>query len=124
MEIIYDLTVLAHLFAMATVIGGYLVVLRKPRPWPVMVWGARVLLLSGLLIVALGEAADIWGGGDVNHLKIGIKLLVSLAVVATLEIAAGKSRRDDHAASQRLTHAAGVLATGNVLVAVLVPGFL
>lgn len=42
----------------------------------------------------------------------------------TLEIAAGNSRRDNHAASQKLTHAAGILATGNVLVAVLVPGFL
>lgn len=124
MDTFYDLTVLTHLFAMATVIGGYFVVLRKPRPWPVMVWGARILLLTGLVIVALGEAADIWGGGDVNHLKIGIKLLVSLAVVATLEIAAGKYRRDKQVACRKLTHAAGILATGNVLVAVLVPGFL
>ncbi|MCH8559649.1 hypothetical protein LTH96_02655 [Nesterenkonia sp. LB17] len=124
MDIIYDLSVLAHLFAMAAVIGGYFVVLRKPRPWPVMVWGGRILLLSGLLIVALGEAADLWGGADVNHLKIGIKLLVSLAVVATLEIAASKSRKNNQRASEKLTHAAGILATVNVLVAVLVPGFI
>ena len=53
-----------------------------------------------------------------NNAKIGVKLLVAIAVVACAEIAAAKERKGDGARPQ-LVHAAGALALLNVLVAVL-----
>ena len=53
-----------------------------------------------------------------NNTKIGVKLLVAIAVVACAEIAAGKERRGEGARPQ-LVNAAGALALVNVAIAVL-----
>lgn len=56
---------------------------------PALVWGARAQLVTGLILVGLAEMDD----GDVNHAKIGVKLVVAIAVAACAEIAPRRGRR-------------------------------
>lgn len=117
MDLLYDLVVAAHILGLAALIGAYLVALRSTPLVPniVMVWGARVQVLTGLALVGLGEAAlDV----EFNHTKIGVKLVVALAVAALTEISAAKARRQDPVPAG-MVHGAGVLAVVNVLVATL-----
>lgn len=117
MDFVYDVVVVLHLLGMAALVGGYLVAARgTTRPNEVMLWGARLQILTGVVIVGLGEGAGVWGDEPPTYLKIGIKLVVAFVVVALTEIAAGKRRASN---ATTLTHVAGVLAIANVLVAAL-----
>ena len=116
MSFVYDLFVVLHLLGMAAIVGGYLVVAKAPRILPSMVWGARAQLVTGLLLVGMAES----GVGDVklDHAKIGVKLVVALAVVALAEITRAKDKRGDRY-NPNLVHGVGGLAILNVLVAAL-----
>lgn len=123
MEAVYTALVVLHLFGMAALVGGWLAVEVGVRsgsgsalaPGPVMLWGARLQLLTGLALVGLGEASL---DKDYDSVKIAVKLVVALAVVALVEIASGRSRRGRPVAPVTV-HVAGVLGVLNVLVAVL-----
>ena len=116
MNFLYNLVVLVHLLAMATVVGAYAATFKAPRVSEPMVWGARLVFLSGVVIVGLGESVDSLGK-DYNMAKIGTKLIIALAVVACAEIARARQKRDEPAVN--LVHAAGGLAIVNVVIAVL-----
>ena len=79
MNFLYNLVVLVHLLAMATVVGAYAATFKAPRVSEPMVWGARLVFLSGVVIVGLGESVDSLGK-DYNMAKIGTKLIIALAV--------------------------------------------
>ena len=113
MDLVENLLVLAHLLGMAAVIGSAVFVARGVAT-PALVWGARAQLVTGLLLVGLAEAGD----DPVNHAKIGVKLVVAVAVAACAEIAAAKERKGQGSRPQ-LVHAAGALAVLNAAVAVL-----
>jgi hypothetical protein len=112
MELLTHLVVVLHLLGLAAIIGSAVFVARGV-PTPALVWGARAQILTGLILVGLGEAGD----DPVNHTKIGVKLLVALSVAACAEIAAARERRGQ--GNPQLVHAAGGLAVLNTLVAVL-----
>ncbi len=112
MDLLQHLFVLAHLLGMAAVIGSAVFVARGTVT-PALVWGARAQLITGLVLVGLAQAED----DEVNNTKIGVKLLVAVAVVACAEIAAAKERKGQ--ARPQLVNAAGALALLNVAVAVL-----
>lgn len=106
--------VLVHLVCMAALVGGYFVaVTQAGTPNPVMVWGARLQLLSG---VALMGVATVQGGAD--QMWLGIKLLIALAVVACVEIANARNR--DGRPVPALVHVAGGLALVNVVIGAVV----
>lgn len=113
MEFLEHLLVLAHLLGMAAIIGSAVFVARGSVT-PALVWGARAQLLTGLLLVGLAEAGD----DPVNHAKVGIKLVVAIAVAACAEIAAAKERKGQGARPQ-LVNGAGALAVLNTAIAVL-----
>ena len=70
---------------------------------------------GGLILVGLAEGAlDL----EVNQTKIGVKLVVAIAVAALTEIAAARARKGQPVAGG-MVHAAGALAVVNVLVASL-----
>lgn len=119
MDFIYNLTVVAHMLGLAALVGGYLVAMTRSAeglvPNTVMVWGARVQLLTGLILVGIAEGAL---DAEVNQMKIGVKLVVAIAVAALTEIAAAKARKGQPVAGG-MVHAAGALAIVNVLVASL-----
>ena len=112
MHFVYNLVVLTHLVGMAALVGGYLVTLRRPAWNAAILWGARLQVVTGLVIVFMLELVD--GLGEPNHMKIGIKLLVAIAVVVLAEIG---SRRTP--TSTGLLTATGVLALANTAVAAL-----
>ncbi|QBJ97734.1 hypothetical protein ERC79_18655 [Rhodococcus sp. ABRD24] len=114
MSVVYNILVAAHLLGMAAIVGGYLSVLQAPRISEVIVWGARVQLLTGLAIVGIGEGAL---DKDYNHIKVGVKLLVTLVVVALAEIGRAREKRSE--GNVNIVHAVGVLAIVNALIAAL-----
>jgi hypothetical protein len=120
MDFVYTLVVALHLLGMAALVGGYFTVAaaargRVPVPGPVMLWGARLQLLTGLVVVGLGEAVL---DNEYDSAKLAVKLLVAVVVAALVEIASARARKD-RAVASGLVHAAGGLAVLNVLVAVL-----
>lgn len=109
-----------RVLGLAALIGGYLVAAtlraaRGPWPGPVMLWGARAQVVTGVPLVGLGEMTS---DDPLNHVKIGVKLVIALAVAALTEIAAGRGRRGRPVA-EPMVHGAGGLAVVNVLVATL-----
>ncbi|TXG91800.1 hypothetical protein DW322_18445 [Rhodococcus rhodnii] len=133
MSFLYSLLVVVHMLGLAALVGGYFAVLKTPRVTEVIVWGARIQFLSGLFLVGLGEAAL---DKDYNHIKIGVKLLISLIVVALAEVARAKQNKATTpapgsggtaatataapvAVAPMLVHAVGILAIVNILVAVI-----
>lgn len=113
MEFVEHLLVAAHLLGMAAIVGGWFALRAGASTLSPLVWGARAQLVTGIILVGIEEMA----GDDVNHAKVGVKLLVAIGVAAAAEIANARSRRGGSPA--QLTDAAGALAVLNVLVATL-----
>lgn len=81
METVYDLVVVVHVLGLASLIGGWLVQLRargERRVLPAMVHGALTQLVTGLVIVGLGEAVL---DREYDYAKITAKLVVTAVVV-------------------------------------------
>ena len=113
MELLVSVFVVLHLLGMAAIIGSAVFVARGAVT-PALVWGARAQLVTGLILVGLAQAGD----DEVDNAKIGVKLLVAVAVAACAEIAAAKERKGQGARPQ-LVNAAGALALLNTAIAVL-----
>ncbi|MEU1205387.1 hypothetical protein [Nocardia sp. NPDC005825] len=114
MTFVYNLMVTAHLLGMAAVVGGYAAA--QPRVSELMVWGARVQVLTGVILVGMAESIDSLHK-DPNMAKIITKLVVAVAVAAFAEMGRADAKRGKEVAW--MTHAAGGLAILNVLVAAL-----
>ena len=80
MDIAHTLLVALHLLGMAAILGGWFATRTSPRVHPAMLWGARAQIVTGLVLVGLAEAGIGTDGELVNHPKIGVKLVVALAV--------------------------------------------
>lgn len=112
MEFLRHLLLVVHLTAFAGLLGSLLVQLKATeRPVSqVTLWSARTVFVAGLLLVGVLEGTD---GVEVNHAKIGVKLLVALVVVGLLEANAKKPTL-----SQALYYTVMGLTVVNVCVAV------
>ncbi len=114
MELLIGFVVVLHFLGMASITGGWVAkFLGADRGLQLLVWGARAQLLLGLILVGLLEM----NSEDLNYAKVGVKLVVALAVVACAEIANAKSGRGESAPN--LLNAAAALTVVNVAVAVL-----
>lgn len=111
METLFPVLTTAHWLGVALIVIGWGLSFSRNTIHPVMVWGARLQLLLGLGIVGALEGI----GADVNHMFVGIKLVVAIAVVALCEIAYAKSKRGVH--KMALVHVAGALAVLNTVIA-------
>lgn len=80
MELARDLFLVLHLLGMASIVGGFLVQAKaeRKRVQPAMLHGALTALVTGIVLTGLREMGD----AEVNHVKIGVKLLVVLVVTA------------------------------------------
>ena len=136
MTLVTHIVLVLHLLGMAAIIGSWLVTRHELRVTPALLWGARAQLVTGIILVGLLQASA--DPGDKPNVKIGVKLVVALAVVACAEIANARQRRADTptatvgaaagrgsgtavavAAAPGLVQAAALLAVLNVFVAVL-----
>ncbi|MGJ0202935.1 hypothetical protein [Leucobacter sp. gxy201] len=82
MEILQGILVVLHIVGFALVFGGALGQLPNvkkgmARVQPFMLWGALLLLVTGLALVGMTYAL----GGQPNNMKIGVKLIVLLALI-------------------------------------------
>ena len=113
MSVLYNIVVVIHLLGMAAVVGGYLTVLRQPRVLGIMRDGAGTALLAGIVLVGLAESDAV--DKDLNHAKMGVKLVVALVVLALAIVGAKRDREGKDTAL--LAHLVGGLAILNVVVA-------
>lgn len=80
MDILRLVLLFVHLIGFAALLGGLLIQARdseKKVTW-LMRDGSGVALVAGLALVGVLEAGD----ADVNHMKIGIKLVLTLGATA------------------------------------------
>lgn len=114
MEFLYDVIVVLHFVGLAALLGGWLVQMAAPTKVvnPSMVHGALTQLVTGLALVGIAEAAL---DAEVNHMKVGIKLLVVLVVAILAWV-----NRKKESVPVGVWGAIGGLTLVNVVVAVFV----
>lgn len=80
MELVRHLALLLHLVGFAALFGGCFVQVRSSEPEvnAAMLHGSLTQLVTGIALVAIMEITP--PAGDVNYVKIGIKLLVTLVI--------------------------------------------
>lgn len=111
MDVLQTVLLIAHFIALAAILGPWLSQLKAKAKsiTMTMVWGARAQLIIGLGLAAIVSMGD----GEVNHMKLGIKAVVALAVVALAEI--GRKRENN-----TIWWLVGLLTVINTVVAVVV----
>jgi len=117
MEFLHLILLALHLLGMAAIVGVFLVQLRQGSGYNLglLLGGAITQLVTGIALVGLAGAAD----REVNYMKIGFKLAISIGAVLAAVLTAVKQRKGQNASP--FFHTAGGLAVVNVLVAVLWP---
>ncbi|MGJ3508657.1 hypothetical protein [Enemella sp. A6] len=85
MQILHGIVLLLHFIGWAALFGGLFVQIKDRQPVvnAAMLHGALTQLVTGLALVGILEAAL---DEDLNHIKIGVKLLVTI-VITVLVIA-------------------------------------
>lgn len=114
MDILRIILVILHFIGIASLLGSFLVQVKeigqgRGKVLAGMFHGALTMLVTGLLLVVIAE----FGDGQVNHLKIGIKLVVLIAVLVLVLV----YRKKEHVPSWALW-AIGGLTTLNIVLAV------
>lgn len=111
MDILHKVLIITHFIGLAAILGPWLAQLtaQAKRVTMTMVWGARAQVVTGLALAALVSMGD----GDVNHMKLGIKLILALAIAGVAEV--GKKKESNNT----FWLLAGLLTLANVIVAVV-----
>ena len=83
MDIVKTIFLFVHFLGLAALIGGAFVQWNATikQASPTMIWGARVQLITGIILLALVEMSE----QNVHHLKFAVKLVVNVIVVGILE---------------------------------------
>jgi hypothetical protein len=83
MDIVKTIFLFVHFLGLAALIGGAFVQWNSAtkQASPTMIWGARVQLLTGIILLALVEMTE----QNVHHVKFAVKLIVTVIVVGILE---------------------------------------
>lgn len=115
MDYLYEGIVILHFIGLAALLGGFLVQM-STSPKVVnnaMFHGALTQLVTGLLLVGLAET--LVEDEEVNHMKVGLKLLILLVITGLVW-----ANRKKDAISTGVWAAIGGLTIANVAIAVLV----
>ena len=115
MDLAHSAALFLHLLGTAALVGGWLATFRRPTVLGVQHAGAWIQLASGLVLVGLLEMND--AGGPVNHVKIGVKLVILLAALVAAVIGRRKVVKGETVPTGA-AHAVGGLALVNVALAV------
>ncbi|MGI1848007.1 hypothetical protein [Rhodococcus sp. SJ] len=114
MTLAIDIFLILHFIGLAGIIGSWLAVIKEPRVVVGMLHGAILQVVTGLALVGLNEA----DGADLNHMKIGVKLVVAV-VILVLAIVGLKKERQNPGSTAALAHVVGILGILNVCLAVV-----
>ena len=115
MDLVFNIVLILHFIGLAGIIGGWLATIKAPHVSKAILHGAILQVVTGLLLVGLREMQD----GDLNHVKIGIKLLVAIVILVVAVVGVRKEARAQ-GSTATLAHVAGALGIVNVAIAVLV----
>ena len=90
MDFLHKLLLFLHLVGMAAVLGGALVQVASPprRVTAAILHGGLTQVVTGILLVGVLEADD----EEVDHAKIGVKLVIALVIVG---LAWANRKRDE-----------------------------
>ncbi|MET4001432.1 MULTISPECIES: hypothetical protein [Arthrobacter] len=113
MDFLRLVLVFLHILGAAAIVGGWLAAFKTPTVSQWQWIGALTQLITGLLLVGLAEMGD----GDVNNVKIGVKLIIAL-IVAVAAFIARRKIKNNQDVSKGLAHAVGGMALINIAVAV------
>ena len=116
MDIVFNIVLILHFIGLAGIIGGWLATIKAPHVNKAILHGAILQVVTGLILVVMREFED---GFELNHMKIGIKLLVAIVILVVAIIGVRKEARAQ-GSTAILAHVAGVLGIVNVAIAVLV----
>ena len=89
MDFLRLVLVFLHILGAAAIVGGWLAAFKTPTVSQWQWIGALTQLITGLLLVGLAEMGD----GDVNNVKIGVKLIIALIVAVAAFIARSRTTR-------------------------------
>ncbi|MGN0100464.1 MAG: hypothetical protein ACI39C_05955 [Dietzia sp.] len=115
MDIVFNIVLILHFIGLAGIIGGWLATIKAPQVNKAILHGAILQVVTGLLLVGLREM----DGADVNHMKIGIKLLIAIVILVVAVLGVRKEARAQ-GSTATLAHVAGALGIVNVAIAVVV----
>ena len=116
MGIAISILLILHFIGLAGIIGGWIATVKAPVVNKAILHGSILQVVTGILLVGLREME---GDGEMNHMKIGIKLVIAL-VILVLAVVGTRKEAKVPGSSGTLAVAAGVLAIVNVAIAVLV----
>ena len=114
MDILHSFLVFLHILGAAIIVGLWFARIKNPTVLPGQFHGALLQLVTGLALVAVNEMGD----GDVNHMKVGIKLLIAL-VIAVLAFIGQRRYKKDEKVSAGLANSVGILTTVNIALATM-----
>lgn len=117
MDFFYTFLVFLHIVGAGALLGGWLATFRAPTVGYWQHVGAWIQLVTGILLVGLAEMTAGDDGAGLNHLKIGLKLLIVVVIVVAAVIGRRKITRDAPV-STGLAHSVGGLTLVNVALAV------
>ena len=113
MDVVYGVLVVLHLLGWAMVFGGVLAGMRSATLNPGTFHGVLTALVTGIALVGIASAG--LAGHEPNNVKVGVKLVVALAVTALVVVG---RRRPELVTKGYLGGIAGLTAL-NVAIAVL-----
>jgi len=115
METLRHVVVLVHLVGFALLFGAWAVEAynRRLQVTPLMQWGLGIAALAGLVLAAP------WGiSYELNYVKLGVKLLILLAIGALLGIGSVRQRKNG-SVPPAIFWSIGVLTLGNAAIALI-----
>ncbi|MCT1366639.1 MULTISPECIES: hypothetical protein [Kocuria] len=114
MSVLMSIFLFLHILGAALVFGLWVANFKPPRVVPVQFYAALLQLVTGILMWGMLEMGD----GVVNHAKLGVKLVIGLAIAVTAFIGQRKYKAGE-AVPTGIAHSVGGLALINIAVATL-----
>lgn len=116
MDTVISIVLILHFVGLAGIIGGWLSTIKTPHVNKAILHGAILQVVTGIILTGLREMQD---GEPLNHMKIGIKLVIALAILVVAIVGVRKEAKAQ-GTTATLAHVAGALGIVNVAIAVLV----
>ncbi|WAP50893.1 hypothetical protein OL239_13020 [Arthrobacter sp. ATA002] len=114
MDFLQSFLVFLHILGAAIIVGLWFARIKNPTVMPGQFHGALLQLVTGLALVAVAEMGD----GDVNHMKVGIKLLIAL-VIAVMAFIGQRKYKKDEPVGKGLANGVGILTIVNIALATM-----
>ena len=76
LDVLHDVIVALHIVSAAAIVGGWFAHFKNPTVTASQWWGSLGMVVTGVILFGWAML----GGGDPNHMKLGIKILVLIAI--------------------------------------------